>query len=557
MPDENPAPAAGSTTARPAAPRGGAALVAAGILLSRLSGLVRQRVFGHFLGTDAAADAYTAALRIPNFLQNLLGEGVLSASFIPVYATLRKQGTPEAERDARKVAGAVAGLVGITVGLLALVGVLATPLLIELIAPGFKGETRALAIQLVQIFFPGVALLVLSAFCLGVLNSHRRFFLSYAAPVLWNAAIIGSLILGGVRWKLPPAQIAVAAAWGMVAGSALQVLVQVPSVVKLLGGPRATLGALGLGRGDPHVKTVVGSFLPVLVGRGIVQLSAYVDTVIASWLPVGALSSMTFAQIVYTLPVSLFGMSISAAALPAMSESHGQAEAARNTALRDQLHRGLRQIAFLVIPSAVAFVALGDVIAAALYQTGRFSQSNSKYVWAILAGSALGLLAQTQGRLYSSTFYALRDTKTPLRYAIVRVALTAGLGVIAALWLPGLLGIEAKWGAVGLTATAGLAGQVEFYLLRRGVQKHLGPIEQEGWLQLKLWIAAALGALAGWGVRIGIDYTSGGEGFLTHPWPRAALVLGSFGVVYLLLALAFGAPQAKDALRRVLRVVKR
>jgi len=558
MSEAKAAPTGAAPPARPApGARGGAALIAAGILLSRLSGLVRQRALGHFLGIDAAADAYAGALRIPNFLQNLLGEGVLSASFIPVYAALRKQGTSEAERDARKVAGAVAGLVGLTVGVLALLGVLGTPVLIDLIAPGFKGETRALAIQLVQIFFPGVALLVLSAFCLGVLNSHRRFFLSYAAPVLWNAAIIGALILGGVRWKLPPAQLAVVAAWGMVAGSALQLLVQLPSVLKLLGGPRAAIGAIGLGRGDPHVKTVVGSFLPNVVSRGVVQLSGYIDTVIASWLPVGALSSLYFAQIVYMLPVSLFGMSISAAALPAMSESHGQEADARAAALRDQLQRGLRHIAFPVIPSAVAFVALGDVIAAALYQTGRFSQADSKYVWAILAGSAIGLLAQTQGRLYSSTFYALRDTKSPLRYAIVRVALTAGLGLIAALWLPGLLGLPAKWGAVGLTATAGLAGQVEFYLLRRGVQRHLGPIAQEGWLQLKLWAAALLGAAAGWAVRAAIAYRSGGEGFLTSPLPRAALVLGSFGVVYLLAALALGAPQAKDALRRARRLVGR
>jgi putative peptidoglycan lipid II flippase len=534
---------------RPA--RGGALLVAAGILLSRLSGLVRQRVFGHFLGTGAAADAYTAALRIPNVLQNLLGEGVLSASFIPVYASLRGRGQ---DSEARKVAGAVAGLVGLAAGLFAVVGILATPWLIDLIAPGFKGETRQLAIQLVEIFFPGVSLLVLSAYCLGVLNSHRKFFLSYAAPVLWNAAIVAALLLGGARWKLGPFSLAVVAAWGMVAGSALQLLVQLPAVLRLLGGPRAFFGSLGLGRGDPNVKAVVGNFFPVLMGRGVVQISAYVDTIIASWLPVGAIASMNFAQIVYMLPVSLFGMSISAAALPAMSESHGQSDEARAAVLREQLHRGLQHIAFPVVPSAVAFIALGDVICAALYQSGRFSSSDARYVWAILAGYSVGLLAQTLGRLYSSTFYALRDTQSPLRYAVVRVTLGAALGAAAALWLPAALGISPRWGAVGLTAAAGLAAWVELILLRRGLERYIGRVELDVGPQAKLWFSALLGAAAGWAVKVSLQR---GPAALDGPWPRAIAVLGVFGVVYLAAALALRVPQASDALARARSLVSR
>src|SRR5258708_13961351 len=161
----------GPKTRRGRARGGAAALVAAGILLSRLAGLVRQRVFGHCLGTSDGAGAYNAAFKIPNFLQNLLGEGVLSASFIPVYAALRASGTPEAERCARKLAGAVAGLLTLVTGAFALLGILLTPYLIDAIAPGFAGDKRLLTIQLVQIFFPGIALLVLSAFCIGVLNS--------------------------------------------------------------------------------------------------------------------------------------------------------------------------------------------------------------------------------------------------------------------------------------------------------------------------------------------------------------------------------------------------
>src|SRR5579871_4984571 len=158
-------------------------LVAAGIFLSRIAGLVRERVFAHYFGNSDAADAFKAAFRIPNFLQNLFGEGVLSASFIPVYAGLLAR---EDEEEARKTAGAVASLLALTTSHIVLIGVLATPYLIDAIAPGFHGDKRELTIRLVRILFPGAGLLVLSAWCLGVLNSHHRFFASYTAPVAWN-----------------------------------------------------------------------------------------------------------------------------------------------------------------------------------------------------------------------------------------------------------------------------------------------------------------------------------------------------------------------------------
>src|SRR3954467_11609964 len=350
---------ASEVAATPAAPakgparRGGAAFVAAGILLSRLAGLVRQSVFGHYLGTSDAADAYNAAFKIPNFLQNLLGEGVLSASFIPVYASLRAQGD---ETEARKVAGAVAGLLSLVTTAFTIAGVAATPYLIDAIAPGFSGDKRTLTILLVRIFFPGTALLVLSAFCLGVLNSHHRFFLSYVAPVVWSAAQIAALIIGGLGLRLGGVDLAKGTAWGAVVGALLQVAVQFPSMLSCLGGRLR----LSLGQANAHVRDVIRSFFPVVAGRGVVQLSAYVDNVIASWLPTGAVAALAYAQTLYTLPVSLFGMSISAAALPTMSaqDTHGD--------LRAQLASGLRAIAFPVVPAVVAFVAFGDVAVAAL-----------------------------------------------------------------------------------------------------------------------------------------------------------------------------------------------
>src|SRR5215467_4567364 len=205
--------------------RRGAVFVATGILLSRLAGLVRLQVFAHYFGLESdAADAFNAAFRIPNFLQNLFGEGALSASFIPVYASLIARGE---RKEADRFAGAVASLLALIVTVLVLVGVLATPMLIAAIAPGFSGAKRELTVAIVRILFPGAGLLVLSAWCLGVLNSHHRFLLSYTAPVMWNAAMIATLIAFG-RAELPA--LAVYLAWGSVLGSALQFAVQVPVV---------------------------------------------------------------------------------------------------------------------------------------------------------------------------------------------------------------------------------------------------------------------------------------------------------------------------------------
>jgi putative peptidoglycan lipid II flippase len=419
-------------------------------------------------------------------------------------------------------------LLALITALLVLAGVLLTPLLIDVIAPGFHGEKRDITITMVRILFPGAGLLVLSAWCLGVLNSHGRFFLSYAAPVLWNLAIILTLIwwgrsAGGYR-------LAEIAAWGSVAGSALQFAIQLPPVLRLLQGME-----VGLGRRLNSVRTIVRNFVPVFIGRGVVQISAYVDTVLASLLPTGAVAALSYAQVLYTLPVSLFGMSVSAAELPAMSSVAGEEEE-RAATLRGRLDRGLRQIAFFVVPSAVAFLALGDIVAAAVFQSGAFTRGTSVYVWGILAGSAIGLLASTMGRLYASTYYALHDTRTPLRFAMIRVGLTVVLGYFFAIPLPGLLGIDQRWGVAGLTASAGLAGWVEFLLLRRTLNTRIGRTGVPRTFMIKLWVSAVSAAAAGWVVKLAL--------YPGHPLLLALFSLGMYGAAYFAVAATLGVPQA-------------
>ncbi len=342
-------------------------LVASGIFLSRIAGLVRDRIFAHYFGITYVADAFKAALRIPNTLQNLFGEGVLSASFIPVYAKLIAQKDRE---EAGRVAGAVFSLLAVITSVLVLVGVLATPYIIDVIAFGFKGETRRLAIQLVRILFPGVGLLVMSAWCLGILNSHGKFFLSYVSPVLWNAAFIAAML--AFRGS-DMSHLAVYTAWGSVVGSGLQFLVQLPMVLRLAPELRIFFTAL-----TENVRVVIRNFVPVFFSRGVLQLSAYIDGLLASLLPVGGVSALANAQTLYTLPVSLFGMSISAAELPAMSSTLGTHEQVATT-LRQRIAASTRRVGFFVVPSAVGFIALGDVITATIYQTRKvFSRRRGK-----------------------------------------------------------------------------------------------------------------------------------------------------------------------------------
>ena len=513
-------------------------LVAAGIFLSRIMGLVRSRAFTHFLGTSDAADAFSAAIRIPNFLQNLFGEGVLSASFIPVYARLLAEGD---EEEAGRVAGAVFSVLALVVTVIVVAGMLLTPMLIPLLAPGFTGETRELTEQLVKMMFPGVGILVISAWCLGILNSHRRFFLSYASPVAWNLAMIAALL--GFGPSVTQARLVLIVALASVAGAALQLAVQLPTLIKLERKLRVSLNVRAA-----NVRTVLTNFVPVFFGRGVVQISGYVDQWLASLLIGGSVAVLGYAQNISMLPISLFGMSIAASELPAMSSALGDASVV-DAEIRRRLDEGLRRIAFYIVPSAAVFLLLGDIVAGVLYQSGRFSRTGTVWVWGVLAGSAVGLLAGTMGRLYSSAWYSKRDTATPLRFAMLRVALTLVLGYVAALKAPGWLGIAPQWGVAGLTASAGVAGWLEFWLLRRGMNRKIGVTGVPLARVALLWLAAIGAALPA----LGVKYAMG----IGHPVYLAAVTLPLFAVAYLAFTRLAKVPESAEFTQRLSRMVRR
>ena len=540
-------------------------LVGVGIFASRLAGLIRQRVFAHYLGASLANDAFQGAFRIPNMLQNLFGEGVLSASFIPEYAGSLARGE---KREAAELAGAVFGALVLVASVIVLAGVLAAPQLVGVLAGGgttlssivrpfesilpasfvhwvsATGATpaeEALTTTLVRILFPGAGLLVFSAWCLGVLNAHRRFLLSYMAPLAWNAVMIGALLVYGPRRSAP--ELVIAVAWASVIGSAAQFLVQLPTLRRVAPGivPNFRFRSQG-------VRRVFRQFTSAFLSRGVVQISAFIDLALAYHLPIGAVSSLAYAQTLYVLPGSLFGMSVSAAELPAMSSALGTPEEIA-AQLRVRLNAGMERIAFFIVPCVIAFLVLGDIVTGAFLQTGAFKRSNTIWVWEILIGSTVGLLASTLGRLDSSTYYALRDTRTPLNYAIVRIVLTTVLGVVFAFQMPGWFGLDPKLGAAGLTASAGIAGWVEFILLRRGLTRRIGRTGLSVRYVSLLWVAG-LGAAALASVGRLLIPTS-------RPLALAAVSLTTFGAAYLVFGAGLHIPEATmiaSKLRRRSRV---
>ena len=495
--------------------------VGAGILISRLAGLVRNALFAKYLGQQTdQADAFTAAFRIPNLLQNLFGEGALSGAFIPIHSALRARGE---ERAAAQAARTFFALLTLVVSIIVLIGMIAAPWIVPVLAPGFSGAKRELTIRLVQILFPGAGLLVASAWCLAVLNSHRKFLLSYTAPVAWNAAMISCLLWFGGYTALDT--LAVYLAWASVIGSFLQFAVQAPL-------------AFSLSRHDGRmtmsepVRQALRNFFPVLISRGAVQLNATIDAMIASLLPTGAVAAISNAQLIYTLPISLFGVSISAAELPAMA---GDATSANGyDALRARIESGLQRLAFFVIPSAAAFAVLGDVIAGALFQRGLFTAEDARYVWAILAGSAVGLLATTMARLYSVAHYAIGDTRRPLRIALVRLVCSTLLGYTIAVLLPPRLGLDPLWGAAGLTLSSGFVGWIEFALLRSSLNERIGRTGLLASYTLRLWVAAIAAAATGFTIKLLLPPLD--------PLVRAAVILPAFGAVFITAAFVLRVP---------------
>lgn len=469
--------------------RQGAAAAAAGIGVSRLSGLARTALVTNVLGIGTIGDAFAAAMRIPNFLQNLLGEGALSGAFVPAYSSLSERD----ERAAGRLAGAVATFLLAITAAAALISIFAARPLVRLIAWGFVGERFELTVTLVRITVCGTALAVLSAWCLGVLNSHRRFFLSYVAPVVWNATQIAVLV-GVILWGVAGTSRATALAWGVTAGAAGQVLVQLRGVWRA--NPRITLNF----RWREHEAAgVIKRFGPAVAGRGVLQISAFLDLALASLLSVGAAAAMAAAQTLYLLPLSLIGTSIAAAELTELSRARDTAVIAERTSQR------LCATVFGISGVAAIYLAAGSPLSDAIFNLAglrtAIADDDIALIALVLGAYSLGLVPLVASRLCQNVLFAARDTRTAAVIAAIRLAVSLIIG--AALMLPldrvliidgaltgfgdiDLFSRESTWslldtkirsdpalparlGAVGLAFGAAVGAWVEMGLLRRAV----------------------------------------------------------------------------------------
>jgi putative peptidoglycan lipid II flippase len=363
--------------------------------------------------------------------------------------------------------------------------------------------------------------LILAAWCLGVLNSHRRFFLSFAAPTIWNMSqVVGLLVAWWLGWE----PLIVALAWSTLIGGALQFLIQLPPTLRLTGRLDFSLDAAW----EP-VRIVVRNFGPVVLGAGVVQVSGLLDVFLAGLLADGALATLGYAQRLYYLPLALFGISVAAASLPELSRD---AELQAPEMLRQRLGDGFRQIAFSVLPSAFAFILFGDWIVSLIFQRGSFTLSDTLWVHATLGAYAVGLLAASSVKLFASGFHAMLDTRTPVRYAVVGLAVGAAIGA----------GLMWRFYVPGLAFGAALGSWTYLLLLWSGLKRHVGSVLGATDLRflLKLLVACALGAGSAVLVESLVAPATGlSTGLATRTWVTVA-TLGTFGVVYLVICWISG-----------------
>ena len=518
----------------------GGSRVAAGILTSRILGILRERAFAHFFGAGYHADVWRIALRMPNVVRYVLGEGSLSPAIVPRYSRLVEEGR---EEEARRFAGACLGLLAALAGVITVAGIAVAPVMVAVLVPLWQPEKQAATVQLARIFFPMVGIFVVSGWAMAVLDSHRKFFVSYVAPALWNLALIVGLIAGALVWRLGMDDLLVAAGWAALAGGLLQASLQIGAAMRRLGRIR-----ISLGRGVAGVRDSVRSWVPVVFSRGAVNFGGWLDLFLVGLLAEGSASTLGYAQTLYLVPVSLVGISFAASELPEMSRI-GSAHA---RALASRLTRTLDRVAYLTIPAVVCFILLGDLLVAAVLQTGAFGRPETLATWAILVAYAPGIVASASSRTLSSAFHAHGNTKTPARTALLRMVASAAVGIPLMFPLDGQLvghsGDELSLGPAGLAVGASVGAWLEWTLLRSRLTAVIGTHQPPYRVFARYSVAALLAGLVALGALLAVGRPNGElvvwisgavglepRGTAWHPIVGAILALLPFGVTYLLL----------------------
>lgn len=419
--------------------------------LSRILGLFRDIVLANFFGSGMVADAFFVAFRIPNLLRRLFAEGSLTIAFIPVFTEYL---TKKTKKEAFELARVVLTLLSLILAAVTLLGILFSPWIVRMQAFGFggAGAKYELTVLLTRITFPYIFLISLVAFFMGVLNSLRRFAAPAAAPIFLNVGIIGAAYLISPHLSEPVLGVAL----GVLIGGVLQVLLQIPWIVK------EGLKLIPIWRPDhPAVRKIGLLMLPAIFGSAVYQFNQFMGTLLASFLREGSVSWLYYADRLVQFPLGVFAIAISTAALPSLSTHAAKNEIHQ---LSDTLNHALRLVFFITLPSMAGLIILGKPIIRVFFERGAFEASSTQMVNYALIAYTVGLWAFSGIRVMVSAFYALQDTKTPVKVAVVALMVNLALS----LTLMGPL----KHG--GLALALSMASSVQFGLLVLLLKKKIG-----------------------------------------------------------------------------------
>lgn len=384
------------------------AIVGSMTMISRIMGFVRDMLFANIFGVNAATDAFFVAFKIPNFLRRLFAEGAFAHAFVPVLSDYKEKGSREA---LKLFVDRTAGTLALVQMLMTIIGIVAAPILILLFAPGFLWESGqyALAVQMLQITFPYLLFISLTAFAGGILNAHGRFAVPAITPVFLNICMIIAAV-----WISPlMAEPILALAWGVFAAGVVQLLFQVPALLRLGLMPRMRLGF-----NDPGVRQILKLMAPAIFGVSVVQLNLLVDTLFASFLTSGSVSWLYYSDRLVEFPLGIFGVAISTVILPSLSKNH----AADDTeAFSRSLDWGLKLVLLIGLPATLGLTLLAEPVLSTLFQYNEFGADDVRMTGRSLAAFSLGLLAFMLIKVLVPGFTSRQDARTPVRFGIYSV----------------------------------------------------------------------------------------------------------------------------------------
>ncbi len=448
-------------------------------LLSRISGLTRDIIFANLIGAGSgvAADAFYVAFRIPNFLRRIFGEGAFSQAFVPVFSEHK---TRDSHVELRVFVDRMTGILALILFLVTLVGVIAAPILVSMLAPGFSGEKYQLTAQMLRLTFPYLFFISLVAMAAGILNTYGRFAAAAFTPVLLNVCMIGSAL-----WLAPYMQHPVMAlAWGVFLAGVAQLLFQIPFLLKLGLLPRPRLA-----RGHDGVAKVFRLMLPAMFGVSVAQINTLVNTMLASFLVTGSVSWLYYSDRLMEFPLGVFGIALATVILPSLSLKHASASPEEFSHLLDWALR----LTFLVgTPATVALMILAGPMLATLFQHGKFSAADVVMSTQALVAFSVGLLGFIIIKVLAPGFYARQDTKTPVRIGMISMAANIVMSLLFVSYLK----------HVGLALAISLAAFINAGLLYRALRLQNIYRPEPGWATYLFRVGVASAVMAGllwWG----------------------------------------------------------